>query len=134
MRVLEVMVKDKGNRWKGLKPKGNSIWARDNDIGINTYEIDGSFLRIDRPSSQAGDSIVVVYKTYVGGVKGYDVDAKHLKLDVALTAVGDSVIVVYSAYVNDLTDSGGVVINIPYEYQIPLIEGAVKRALRANQK
>ena len=52
----------------------------------------------------------------------------------------DSLIIFYAAYANDLTDSSGwgsydsVIVNVPYEYQVAVVQGAKKRALIANRE
>ncbi len=133
MRVREVMFRDKGGRWKGLNPK-SGIWARDKDIGINSYEIDGTYIRIDKPSAQAGDSIIVVYNPYYQGVKGYGIDGKYLRIDKTPADSGDSLIVVYFATANDLTGGDSVIVNLPYQYEMQIIQGAMQRAKTSNRE
>lgn len=72
-------------------------------------------------------------------IYGYTELDKSIILTPMKTAY-DSLIIFYAAYANDLTDSSGwggydsVIVNVPYEYQVAVVQGAKKRALVANRE
>jgi len=125
--LVGAIIKRKSDRWVTLKPAsliGDGSFGDGSDLkNINSYTIVNNHLLLDTPPVEGGETIIVIYVAYQ-----YFVSDKRLA-NPSLSD-GDSIIVVYYAFANNLSGDS-VIVNIPYQYRTQLIEGAVKRALRA---
>ena len=71
----------------------------------------------------------------------YYVSDKYLCLD-PLGSGDDSLLIFYYAFANNVTDTTGtgasvvdsIIINVPYQYQTAVVQGAVNRALASNRE
>ncbi len=113
MEIKGALVKTAQERWSSLymRPVGGTadkvdLYGRDGDkIKVYSFHITDKFILIDSPPPSGGDSLILIY----------------------------------SAYSNDLTDATGngpesTIVNVPFELQNEVIEGAMLRALRANRE
>jgi hypothetical protein len=125
------VLKKQTNRWVSLNPRllhpPDTLFGSGTDLKMTRYyTVAGKRLFLDSPPTENGDTLIIIYVAFK-----YFVSDKRLVIPNPV--VGDSMIIFYSAYANNLSDSSKIV-NLPYEYRTPFIEGAYNRAIRADGK